>query len=179
MTLLLELKTKDQRIDELEKFARRRDDSYADQVSNLLKDTSRIENELLKTTSVAQTTTYGIQTALLASTKQYHTLPPPIGEFGRLNRQKYSCLMRSRRNSLRLNIQKTLAAHEKRIRVLEDALCGAQAANLSDSQCHRHSLAAMINWALVLENLRRIYLLLSRRYFEQTLLEEIRHLYFW
>jgi hypothetical protein len=145
--LVAQLKTKDQRIDELEKLARRRDDSYADQISNLLKEIHALKTNFSKATSVAQATTYGIQTALLASTKQYqHASPPPIGNLV-VESAKIQLFDAEQKKLAQAEHSKTLAAHEKRIRVLEDALCGAQAANLSDSQCHRHSLAAMINWA--------------------------------
>lgn len=142
-----QLKTKDQRIEELEKLARRRDDSYADQVGNLLKEIHALKTNFSKTTSVAQATTYGIQTALLASTKQYqHASPPPIGNLV-VESARIQLFDAEQKKLAQAEHSKTLAVHEKRIRVLEDALCGAQAANLSDSQCHRHSLAAMISWA--------------------------------
>jgi hypothetical protein len=147
--LLVQLKSKDQRIDELERQIRRRDESHADQVANLLKEIHSLKANYSKATSVAQATTHGIQHALLSTAKhQKNAESPPIGAF-MIESAKAQALDLEQKKLFQMEHTKMLAAHEKRIRMLEDALCNAQANNLSDSLTHRHSLAAMINWASI------------------------------
>jgi hypothetical protein len=143
----IQVKSKDQRIDDLERQIRRRDDSHADQVANLLKEIHALKSNFSKATSIAHATTHGIQIALSATTKQQqHVQPSSTGTLV-IESARIQAIDADQQKNLRIGQTKLLADHEKRIHELEEALFSAQAANMSDSQSHRSSLATMISWA--------------------------------
>lgn len=141
------LKSKDQRIDELERQVRRREDSHAEQVANLLKEIHSLKTNYSKATSVAQATAHGIQNAIMASSKQQHQSESPSKGSFVVDSARLQVLDPEHKKLFQTEHNRMLDAHEKRIRVLEDALCNAQANNLSDSLSHRNTQAIMISWA--------------------------------
>jgi len=152
--LVAQMKTKDQRIEELERQSQRRDASYADQAANFLKEIHSLKANYSRATSLAKATTHGIQNALLASSNstpypQNHVSQSAHNSLDTLlvESAKVQALELEHKKALDAEHKKGLTVQEKRIRLLEEALCNAQAINTSDGQMHRSSLANIINWA--------------------------------
>jgi hypothetical protein len=149
--LAAQMKAKDQRIEELERQSQRRDASYADQAANFLKEIHALKADYSRATSVAKATTHGIQNALLSSSNfslhNHSQLPASTSH----NSSHSLVVETAKPTASDLEHKKALDSDErkkleKRIRMLEDALCTAQANIVSDNQTHRKSLASIINW---------------------------------